>query len=274
MNASFPALRWHLQTAWRLGLRSRSFLALVLVGVLALAGGLVAAEFSGRQPATVAVDVGISAVRIIGLLLALFWAQELFARDTEQRVLHTVLSYPARRGDYVVGRFLGVAALLVLALAGLGAVLALVGWLAGLGYAQSTPVNLGPALLPLGVYLWLDLLVVTAFAWLMASLSTTPFLPFALGLAFAWAARSVGPVLGYLAAGKGILADLRGPLYPVLDGLLWVLPDLSRLDLRPAVLYGQWPDAGFLGLAALNAVGYMVLLLGLAVWNFNRREFA
>ncbi|MFP4561478.1 MAG: hypothetical protein ACLFRB_00955 [Thiohalorhabdus sp.] len=264
----------HFLNGLRLGLRSRSFLGLALVGVLALGGALLAAEFSGRQPATVALDVGISAVRIIGVLLALFWVQELFTRDTEQRVLHTVLSYPTRRADYVLGRFGSVAVLLALALAGSGVLLALVGWLAGLGYSQPTPVSAGLSLVPLGLYLWLDLLTITAFAWLLTTLSTTPFLPFALGAAFAWAARSLAPVLGYLVAGQGVMEDLRGELYPVLNGLLWLLPDLSRLDLRPAVLYGQWPDPGFLGLAALNTLGYIALLLGLAVWGFNRRELA
>ncbi|HKL78639.1 MAG TPA: hypothetical protein VJ985_09820, partial [Gammaproteobacteria bacterium] len=67
---------------------------------------------------------------------------------------------------------------------------------------------------------------------------------------------------------------MEGGLSPVLEALLWLLPDLSRLDLREGILYGQWPDPSVLALSALNAIGYIALLLGLAVWRFNRREFA
>jgi ABC-type transport system involved in multi-copper enzyme maturation permease subunit len=265
----------HFLTALRLGLRSRSFLALALIGLLAVAGGLLASQFSARQPATVAMDVGISAVRLIAVLLALFWAQELFARDRERRVLATVLSYPVSRVGYLVGRFLGVAALSAIALAGFAALLAGLAWATGLDQGPANPVQGGLALVPLLVYLWLELLVITAFAWLIAALSTTPFLPFLLGLAFAWVGRSLAPVLGYLSAARGgTMTDIRDQLGPALEALLWLLPDLSRLDLRAGVLYGQWPDAVTLSLATANALGYAALLLGLAIWRFNHRELA
>jgi ABC-type transport system involved in multi-copper enzyme maturation permease subunit len=264
----------HLITTWRLGLRGKSFLALVLLALFAMAGSLLASQFSGRQPNTVALDIGISAIRIIGALMALFWTQELFARDIEQRVLHTTLAYPSPRHHYVIGRFLGVALLLALVLALFGLMLAVLGAVAGLGYDDPSQTESGLNLVPVLGFLWLDLLTITAFAWLMATLSTTPFLPFALGLAFAWAGRSLGPVMGYLETGKGVMERMRGELHPLLEGFLWFLPDLSRLDLRPWVLYGQLPDSGVLALSAANTTAYIVLLMGLAIWRFNRREFA
>ena len=267
-------MRWHLLTTLRLGLRNRTVLLLAIIGLLAMLSALLASEFSGRQPATVALDTGISGIRIIGALLVLFWAQELFGRETEHGALISTLAYPVPRSHYVLGRFFGVSLLSAGSVAFFGLLLAGLGWAAGIGYDQSTPINNGWALIPWGVSLWLDLLAVTAFAWLMASLSTTPFLPFALGLVFAWAGRSLASVMGYLETGKGAMERMEGTFQPVLDGLLWLLPDLSRLDLRTGVLYGQWPEPGVLALTVLNALGYIALLLGLAVWRFNRREFA
>jgi len=265
----------HFLTAMRLGLRSRSFLALMLIGLFAMAGALLTSQFSGRQPATVAMDVGISAVRIIAVLLALFWTQELFTRDREQGVWAAVLSYPASRISYLLGRFFGVAALLALALTGFGLLLAGLGWAAGLSYEQATPVHIGIALLPLTAYLWLEILVVTAFAWLITALSTTPFMPFLLGLAFAWAGRSLGIVLGYLTTARGgSMAKIEENLGPILEAVLWILPDLSRLDLRAIALYEHWPDPMALFLSAANALGYSAILLGLAMWRFNHRELA
>lgn len=265
----------HLRTALRLGLRSRSFLTLTLVGVLAMGLALAASQFSGRQPATVAMDVGLSAVHIIGILLTLFWAQELFARDLDRRMLPLMLAYPVPRSHYLLGRFLGLALLLTLALALFGALLAGLGWLAGLGYDQATPVHLGGALAVVLVGIWLELLVVAAFAWLVTSLATTPLLPFLLGLGFAWAGRSLGPVLDFL-RGSATAADrpLQGPFRPVLEGLYWALPDLSRLDWRGMALYGQGPGAEAMAVGIGTALGYAALLLGLAMWAFQGRELA
>jgi ABC-type transport system involved in multi-copper enzyme maturation permease subunit len=268
-------MREHFRTALRLGLRSRSFLTLALVGVLAMGLALAASQFSGRQPATVAMDVGLSAVHIIGILLTLFWAQELFARDLDRGLLPLMLAYPVPRSHYLLGRFLGLAVLLVLALGLFGVLLAGLGWLAGLGYDQATPVHLGGALVGVLAGVWLELLVVGAFAWLVTSLSTTPLLPFLLGLGFAWAARSLGPVLDFL-RGSRTAADrpLQGPFQPVLEGVYWALPDLSRLDWRGLALYGQGPGVETLWVGVGTAVGYAALLLGLAAWAFQGRELA
>jgi ABC-type transport system involved in multi-copper enzyme maturation permease subunit len=265
----------HFLTALKLGLRSRSFLALALIGVLAMGGAILASQFSGRQPAAVAMDVGISAVRVIAVLVALFWAQELLGRDRERGVLATVLSYPVSRVGYLFGRFLGVSFLLALTLTGFAGLLAALGWVAGLGYEQSSPVRADLALIPFILFLWLELVVITAFTWLMTALTTTPFLPFLLGMAFTWVGRSLAVVLGYLAVARGgTMTEMQDHLGVVLEALLWLLPDLSRLDLRTGVLYGQWPDFMTLVLTAANALGYAAILMGLAIWRFNHREQA
>ena len=53
---------------------------------------------------------------------------------------------------------------------------------------------------------------------------------------------------------------------------LW-LPDLSRLDWRPIVLYDLPVGWDMFGLAVLSALGYIGLLLALASAIFGRRNF-
>ena len=263
---------WHAWTAIRLGLRRRSVLLLVILTLLVAAGGVLFAQFSGRQPATVGVDFTLSAFRIVAVLLALFWTQELLVKELEQGTLRTLLSLPQPRSHYLLGRFLGVVALLAGTLALFGAALLAVGWAAGAGYDQPTPIHNGWPVAAVLAYLWLDLITVTAFAWLMATLSTTPMLPLALGLAFAWAARTLGPVLAYLYGSGQSMASLRESLGGPLAGLRWALPDLSRLDIRAGLLYGQWPETDALVAGPAMALGYAALLLGLAIWRFQARE--
>lgn len=262
---------WHSWVALRMGLRQRSLLLLLIIGLLVLFGASLASSFSGRQPATLALDMALSAFRLIGVVLALFWAQELFARDLERGHLSIPLSFPQPRSHFLLGRFFGVAGLLALTLFVYGILVGLSGWLGGLGYNQPNPANNGLALVPVLAFLWVDLLTITSFAWLVATLSTTPLLPIALGLAFTWAGRTLGPVLGYLAArekgGSGTaFLDLLGPLQ-------WALPALHRLDIREGLLYGHWPPMAEMAAALGSCLGFALVMLALAVWRFNRREF-
>jgi hypothetical protein len=154
----------------------------------------------------------------------------------------------------------------------LGMLLWLVVLTLGKGYAQGFPIAPGFPYWSAVAGLWVDAAVVTAFALWVATFSTVPMLPLALGLAFAVAGKSLGAVVEYLAKGAdGDLNLMR--LAPVIDAIQWVLPDLSRLDWRNWPMYGLTPDAQAVGLGLILAASYATVLLTLAVMTFNRRDF-
>jgi ABC-type transport system involved in multi-copper enzyme maturation permease subunit len=259
-------------SAGRAGLRSRSIHAILILGALLVGVAYLAASFSPRQPQTVALDVGLSGLRITLVLFSLFWVQELVAREIERRTVLFALTYPVARGHYIVGRYLGVLGLVALAAVLLGMLLWLVVLTLCKGYAQGFPIAPGFPYWSAVAGLWVDAAVVTAFALWVATFSTVPMLPLALGLAFAVAGKSLGAVVEYLAKGAdGDLNLMR--LAPVIDAIQWVLPDLSRLDWRNWPMYGLTPDAQAVGLGLILAASYATVLLTLAVMTFNRRDF-
>lgn len=263
----------HFLITLRSGLRSHVLQSLLVIGVLMMGAAYLAGTFSPRQPATVTLDVGFSFVRAVGLILVLFWAYEFVGREIERRTIFVSLTYPLPRSHFLFGRYLGLLVLTVLVIALLGALLAATTLLSGLNYDQGNPVSLkGPFLLALAA-LVLDLAVVASFGMLIAVLSSTPFLPLLVGLAFAVAARSLGPAMDYLAQMGGKDEALKSSLMPVFEVLRWALPDLSRLDIRYYPLYAHQPDTGFLTGVFLMALGYIGLMLALSVWLFRRRQF-
>jgi Cu-processing system permease protein len=140
------------------------------------------------------------------------------------------------------------------------------------GYAQGFSVVLGFPYWFTVAGLWVDAAVVTAFALWVATFSTVPMLPLALGLAFAVGGKSLGSVAEYLAKGAdGDTALMR--FAPIIDAIQWVLPDLSRLDWRNWPMYGLAPDGQAIGLGLILAASYAALLLTLAVMTFTRRDF-
>jgi Cu-processing system permease protein len=136
-----------LVSAWRSGLRSRSIQGVLVLGVLLVGVAYLSASFSPRQPRTVALDVGLSGLRVSLILFALFWVQELVGREIERRTVLFSLTYPVARGNYVLGRYLGVIGLLALAALLLGLLLWVAVRTTGGDYQQAFVRCGGPAVL-------------------------------------------------------------------------------------------------------------------------------
>jgi Cu-processing system permease protein len=210
-----------LTSAWRAGLRSRSVQGVLVLGVLLVGIAYLAAFFSPRQPTTVAMDVGFSGLRISLVLFALFWVQELFGREIERKSVLFALTYPVPRSRYLLGRYAGILSLLGLAALLLGLLLWLTVLLTSKTYNQYFDVALGGPFWATIFGLWADAALVAAFSLWVATYSTVPMLPFALGLAFAVAGKSLGTVVDYLA--RGAAGDM----------------EVMKLKLQPAIRRGH-----------------------------------
>lgn len=259
--------------SWRLGIRSHALRALLILGGLLMLLAFLAGAFSLRQPLVVAMDMGLSGLRFLGLLLVLFWMQEAFAKDIDRRTIAGALAYPVPRSAYVLGRFIGVAALIAITVMVWGGFLYLMNLFADWGY-ESSSVNtfgIGYPLVLLGILL--DLLVIGAFFVMISSIAKTPVLPFLLGFGFAIAARSFGVMIDYLALSNAADQEMKTVLLPVLEKLRWVLPDLSRLDWRSICLYDHWPSTGDMIQAVSISLSYSSVMLCVAVFIYKKRDF-
>lgn len=263
----------HISIAWKLGVRSHAIRALVAFGVFLLGAAFLAGAFSLRQPLIVTLDVGISGIRLLTVLLTLFWMQEAFVHDIERRTLTLAFSLPLDRITYVLGRFIGIMLLISLAVTTWGAALAIADQFASWGYPGSSRPALGLRYVAMLMGIMLDAWVIGAFVLAVASVAQTPLLPFLTGAAFAVSARSIGAVLDYLSYSSSVDAATKAYFLSLIDKLRWILPDLGLLDWRAATLYGQdfpWPQAQS-GMAI--AFGYLIVFLSIAVFAYRRREF-
>lgn len=264
----------NIATNFRLALRARfGWLAggslLVLYFAVMLSG-----HFSARQPATVALDIGLSVIRLLLPLVLVLLAQELLSREFDRRYFLNTLSYPHHRHSLLLGRFSTIAALTLGLLLFLGGALALSIWLIDQNYAQSTPVALGYHYLVTIVFIGLDLLVLTAFVTLLAVFASTPSFVLIGTFGFMLVARSFGAIVELLTRNTYVVSDSDS--YRSGVGVLgYLLPDLGALDVREIALYGKmdflpadWPWL------VLSNLTYVVGLLALAVWALNRKRFA
>lgn len=263
----------HLSVAWRSGLRSYGFwLVLALGGVLMFASFL-AGAFSLRQPLIVSLDVGISGIRFLTILLGLYWLQEVVAKDVDKRTIFFALAYPHDRASYLFGRYLGVVTMLAASILVLGALLWVLNGFSSWGYEDSSRPVLDARYMLVLLGIWLDACVVTAFSLWVITLAETPFLAVALGFFFALSGRSLGGVVEYLLRPQAADPHTVATFLPMMQKVQWFIPDLSRLDWRSGILYGQWPNTEWVVWASIMALAYTALMLSAAWWKFEKREF-
>lgn len=256
------------------GLRGRSIQVTFALGVVLIAFAYLAASFSPRQPQTIALDIGLSAVRFTLVLLALFWVQDLFTREIDRKIILHSLALPVSRASFFVGRYLAIVVLAGISVLILGFCLLLAVLLASPSYEQEFAVSLG---LPYWVTLLgivLDVAVVSAVAAAVATISTVAVMPLAIGAAFAIAGKALGASVDYLARGADGDTAFVERMGHWVDLVGWLIPDLSRLDWRQWPVYGANPEVEHLVWATVMALSYATIAIMLGVRALQKREFS
>lgn len=261
----------------RLFYHSKLLVVIFWFSLLLLVGFYVSVQFSARQMATVSMDIGFSIVRLVMPILIVLLVQELFGREFERKLYLSSFAYPRSRTVWLLSRLWVVLSVMLLVLACFVILLAVLSAYAMGLYHQATTVSLGvPYLVAVGM-LALDLVVVAAFAVLLAVSARTPSFVLLGVLGFVFIARSYTPLLELLSANPYVVEGFADPrIYRDSIGMLaFLLPDLGRLDVRMIALYG---DMGFLPadwvLMIFSTLSYVMVLLGLSVWVLNKREFS
>lgn len=258
----------------RIAFRAR-YLWLSALSLLVVAlSAFLAAQFSGRQPATVALDVGFSLIRLFLPVVLVLMTQELLSREFDQRYFLRSLTYPCHRFHFLLGRFLAILTLILGLLLAMALLLALLVLLVGQDFSQGTPVALGMHYLVSIGFVGVDVLLLTALACLLAVVASTSSFVLIGTLGFMLVARSFASIIELLSRDAGVVGDAER--YRAGMGMLsYMLPDLGALDVRMISLYGTFDllpaDWSWL---LLSCLAYTIALLALAIWALQRKRFA
>jgi ABC-type transport system involved in multi-copper enzyme maturation permease subunit len=239
----------------REALRRKVQVNLLLFALLLVLVSLVLSSLTIGEGHRIAADLGLTAMELIGSLIAIFLGASLVAGDVERRVVQPIIAKPISRAGYLVGRYLGLVATLVLNLAVMGATLAT---MLVLEAGSARPLDL--ALLSALAMMAVQLAVIAAIAVLFSSFtSTTLAAVFALCLTLA---GRLSTDLRTLWTGEGA---------SVARALWYALPNLSALSLNESVVY-RTPPPATAWLAVLYALLYAGAALALAAAVFERRD--
>ena len=296
---------------YREAVRARVLHGLFALALVTAGYCMVVGELSTGNAPRVLSNLGAASVALYGSAVAIVLSATALHREIELKTLFPILARPIARWEYVVGKYLGTLltlgvfvlgnaavflgalavaggtplwqplSLAALAIAGLvlvawraprwatvaPAIAALLSMLAAAWLSGDSPDD-RRVLLCSAVLTVLEVGVVGAIALLFSAFSS-PFLTAIL-------------TLGVFIVGRS--ADMLAALPPRLFGeglarfgalLSRVVPNLMLYVPERAVLTGeslQGAGYGYLGLAALQTLGWAILLLGGASWIFRRRD--
>jgi len=230
------------------------FFALLLVVALPLLR-----EVAATTEDKIFMDLGLAAIGVLGVLVAIFVGTGLINKEIEKRTVLVLIPKPISRAELIIGKHLGLLGVLaVLVIAMTAIYLALLSF-NGINYPLAS-------LLISELYQFLELSLIVAVA-LMFGVFTSSILATLLTFGIY--------LMGHLSRDVQELGKLseNATIETITQGLYLILPDLSRLNLKNEAVYGLLPSSMTLLGHAAYAVVYTILLLAIAILIFSRREF-
>jgi ABC-type transport system involved in multi-copper enzyme maturation permease subunit len=259
---------------FREGIRSRSLFGIAIFSLFILGLNVAVAGFFMRDIGKVTVDMNLSALTFAGLLLVLFIGVNLIAKDIDKKTIHLVLSKPISRVEYLWGKFLGIlffvtASLLVLLLLSCGTIFLLLHLYPEyfLGFSWQV-------FFLASFFILVKMAVLCSIVVFFSSLTTSSFVTLIFSICSYIVGVTIEEVVFYLRTQFAVedLA-LSEPLRKLIETTAYVIPNFAVFDFKLEAAHGLAVDLSRVGIAFGYGAAYITVILLLASFIFQRREF-
>lgn len=257
----FWRIRAIARNAFREAVRDRVLYNLVLFVLLLTAASIFIGELSGGQERRVIVDLGLSAMLLFGVFIAIFVGVGLVYKEMERRTIYAVFSKPVGRGEFLLGKYLGLCLTLLI-----NVLVMAVGVSLALAYVSRAWDPLILTIWPAVLLIYIELMLLTAIALFFSSFSSPALSALLTFMVF---------VIGHFSADLKSLADSLGSAGArwLFTGLYYLLPNLANYSFITPAAHGRAPSAGFVFATTLYALVYIAVILATATLVFSRRNF-
>jgi Cu-processing system permease protein len=252
--------------------RDKVLYSIVGFAVLLMAASYLIGQLTAGQDVKIIKDLGLAAMSVFGLFIAVFIGIGLVAREIERRSIYALLVKPVRRHEFILGKYLGLVGTLVvniavMAVAYYGVLFYMARVLPPTALAAHPAPPTDPRLIIAIAMIACELALVTAFALFFSTFSSSGLLSAALTVGL-FVAGQFGADLKNLdqAVQSPALATMGRALY-------YVLPNFAAFDVKSRVVYGLPMSYGYILLTLSYAFTYIPALLVAAVLIFSRRDF-
>lgn len=246
---------------FREAVRDRVLYNLVLFVLLLTGAAIFIGELSGGQERKVIVDLGLSAVLLFGVFISIFVGVGLVYKEIERRTIYAIFSKPVGRGEFLVGKYLGLCLTLLVNVLVMG-----VGVTVALLYVSRGWDPLIKTLWPAILLIYVELMILTSVALLFSSFSSPALSALLTFFVF---------IIGHFSSDlKGLATSMGSTAARILFSVLYyLLPNFSNYSYITPAAHGKTPDPTFVLLALVYALVYITIVLAAATLVFSRRNF-
>ncbi|MES1172316.1 MAG: ABC transporter permease [Bacteroidota bacterium] len=249
--------------------RNKIMYSLLLFAIVLILSALALAELSVHEERRMIRDVGLFGIDVFSVLIAIFVGVNLLYKELALKTVYTILPKPIARWEFVLGKWLGVMATLVVQIAVMGVVLALTLLIAG-GDADADVLDTA---LPKALWLFLmNVTIMTSVAMLFSAF-TTPFLSGLFSLGVFVVGRQVPDLRQLAARVGGAMGQIMDVFTALLPNLHLFAPSGTLVAAQRVSVHGQFVGPAYVGSVTAYALGYSASVLALAMLIFRRRDF-
>lgn len=244
---------------FREAVRDRVLYNLIAFALLLSGAAIFVGQISIDIEKLVVINLGLTAVSLFGIVIAIFIGIGLVSKEIDKRTLYTVLSRPVQRWEFIVGKYFGLAGTLVV-----NASLMAIGVFAALLYvARHYQASDGWILVAL-YFIVLQFLIICSLALLFSSFSSP-----LLSAVFTFSLFVIGSFSDDL---RGFAGVVKGPTGLLATGLAYIVPNFSALNVIGRVAHGQAIAGRLIVFNTLYALLYSAVALSGAVLIFQHRN--
>jgi Cu-processing system permease protein len=239
--------------------RDRVLYNLVLFVLLIIACAILLGDLTDGNEARTIVNIGLNAVLLFGTFIAIFVGIGLVSKEIEKRTVFAIFAKPVGRGEFVVGKYLGLCVTLAVNVAAMGIGISLALFFVGGG-------GLAGSIWPTILLIFLELTIVTAVAILFSSFSSPALSALLTFFVF---------IIGHFSSSlRDLAASLNSQTATfVFEAIYYLLPNLSHFTFVTNAAYGEVPPAQMLAGSAAYALVYNAVVIAAAILVFSRRNF-
>ncbi len=238
--------------------RNKIFYLLIFFGVFFSLSSKLVSLLTIGDSLKILKDIGLASITFFSVLIAIFTGINLVYKEIEKKTVFFILSKPVDRKDFIIGKFLGLALTVFIAITVMISIFSVfIFYFSG---------NFDPRLLLFFVYLFMEVLIIISVSILFSSFSTP-----ILSSIFTIVIYLIGHVIWTFNEFKYKLTDPFQKYFAYL--IYYIFPNLEKFNVKNIIVVNDPISIKIVLSTLAYGIFYVTAILLISIHVFKRREF-
>ncbi|MEN8153073.1 MAG: ABC transporter permease subunit [Acidobacteriota bacterium] len=238
--------------------RNKIFYLLIFFGIFFSFSSRIISLLTIGDTSKIIKDIGLASINFFSVLIAVFSGINLVYKEIEKKTVYNILSKPVHRRDFILGKFLGLAFTLSVALTLMAAMF--------MFFLYVFTGNIDLILLLYFLFLYFELLILISVSILFSSFST-PILSSIFTISIYFIGHFVWTFNEFKYKITGTFEKAFAYFF------YYIFPNLEKFNIKNSVVMGEAVKTDVFVSTILYGSFFVSAILTLSIYIFNRREF-